>query len=42
MTAREVAFLLGVSCPKVVASWEARGMLRGRRGCLQDRPGVNL
>lgn len=42
MTAREVASLLGVSCPKVVASWEASGLLPGRRGWIQGMHRVHL
>ena len=31
MTAREVAFLLGIPCPKTVSAWSERGLLRCRR-----------
>ena len=42
MTAREVARLLGVPCPKVVATWQERGLLRGRRGWRQGPHRVHL
>lgn len=42
MTAREVARLLGIPCSKVVAIWEARGLLRGRRGYAVGLTRVHL